>query len=115
MSVLIKGMEMPKSCMDCQCFCEENFYCRVKEGDDIGLGKRPKDCPLFPVPTHGRLGDLNLLAERLEDLRKTTAKENPPTDNHGFNNGIMCGIGAAITEVRYYTPTIIQADKEGEG
>lgn len=64
------------------------------------------------LPPHGRLGDLNSLAERLEDLRKTTAKENPPTDNHGFNNGIMCGIGAAINEVRYYTPTVIPAEEE---
>lgn len=61
------------------------------------------------VPPHGRLGDLNSLAERLEDLRKTTMKENSLTDNYGFNNGIICGIGAAINEVRYYTPTIISA------
>ena len=57
MSVLIKGMEMPTSCRDCPCFCEEYFYCRAKEGDDIGLENRPKDCPLFTVPPHGRLID----------------------------------------------------------
>lgn len=55
MGVYIKGMEMPTSCKDCPCFCEEYFYCRAKESDDVGLGNRPKDCPLAPVPPHGRL------------------------------------------------------------
>ena len=55
MSIIIRGMEMPTSCKDCPCFREEYFYCRAKEGDNIGLGNRPNDCPLVPVSDHGGL------------------------------------------------------------
>ena len=110
-------MEMPKDCLKCPfCLFADGYWKCLVDGSHADFGGicRPQNCPLVQVPTtHGRLGDLSALAERLEDLRKTTAKENPPTDNHGFNNGIMCGIGAAINEVRYYTPTIIPAE-EGE-
>ena len=106
MDILIKGLEMPKGGYRTVeiAFDADGHPMALADGGDV--------FDVIPVPPHGRLGDLNLLAERLEDLRKTTAKENPPTDNHGFNNGIMCGIGAAINEVRYYTPTIIPASNE---
>lgn len=57
MGIYIKGMEMPLSC----------GYCQLKQftlgvGDDCLVGaketeyqKRPADCPLTPVPPHGRL------------------------------------------------------------
>ena len=60
MSVLIKGMEMPKSCEECPLCCDEAFgsyKCyRVKGwGDD---NSRAYDCPIVEVPTpHGDLID----------------------------------------------------------
>ena len=50
MSVLIKSMEVPKSCK--QCFykasgCKENKH----------NNGRPNDCPLVEMPPHGRLID----------------------------------------------------------
>lgn len=59
MSVLIKGMEMPKSCKDCPCrkFAYNNWdrpynYCGVT-GDVTFV-----NCPLVEVPTpHGKLID----------------------------------------------------------
>lgn len=58
MSVYIKGMEMPKSCGYCP------FRYRAMEGDECMFNvrsteyqKRPDDCPLIPVPDHGRLID----------------------------------------------------------
>lgn len=74
MSVYIPGMEMPKSCMLCS-FC-------VEEADPANgemclvTGKlmppcsheRLDDCPLVPVPDHGRLIDADALkAKQQED------------------------------------------------
>lgn len=40
MSILIKGMEMPQSCNECPLYtCMHNY----------------DNCPLAPVPPHGRL------------------------------------------------------------
>lgn len=94
--ILIKGMEMPTSCKDCPCFCEEYFYCRAKEGDNIGLGNRPKDCPLVPVPPHGRLIDADALKEFAYKRQEET------------------GIAACLDVLDIsLAPTIIEAD-EGE-
>lgn len=50
MSIIIKGMEMPKNCGTCP----------LRRGDcsqRIYMEKRPDNCPLVPVPPHGRLID----------------------------------------------------------
>ena len=67
MGVYIRGMEMPKNCMLCP-FC-------VEEADPANgemcmvtgtlmppcTRERLDDCPLVPVPPHGRLIDENML------------------------------------------------------
>lgn len=73
MSVIIKGMEMPKNCAECKmwCICNclndfedfESICYAVEDGDLI----RDKNCPLTEIPTpHGRLGDLNELQEQIK-------------------------------------------------
>ena len=62
MSFLIKGMEMPKGCWDCdfavKTFGRTDFYCAVlKKGISLSKTEREKDCSLVPVPPHGRLID----------------------------------------------------------
>lgn len=66
MSVLIKGMEMPKNCKECR-FC---FYDRKYEPMCLLLnGKRGKsDCPLVEIPPHGRLIDADALMENEENI-----------------------------------------------
>lgn len=63
MSVLI-NMEMPTSCEDCPMVrsnAEYDYaYCCVSSCETNGK-QRPNDCPLVPVPPHGRLGDLDAL------------------------------------------------------
>ena len=55
MSVLIKGMEMPKNCLECPLVvCLD-----VKS-----------DCPLVPVPPHGDLVDKQRMAETNEQHYK---------------------------------------------
>ena len=72
MSVLIKGMEMPKNCRACRlkmnCDDCEGFECvclplhtQIGYLDDLLTDKRRDDCPLVPVPPHGRLIDADAL------------------------------------------------------
>ena len=49
--ILIKDMEMPKSCAFCRFY---GVYCYAK-GDENAHSTLP--CPLIPVPAHGRLID----------------------------------------------------------
>lgn len=63
MSVLIKGMEMPKRCEDCFCYrhnAEFDYaYCCISSVNVLGHGNaRLNNCPLVEVPTpHGDLID----------------------------------------------------------
>ena len=58
MSILIKGMEMPKCCLLCplSVLNGERLYCEVTK-DEVLRAKKPSDCPLVPVPPHGDLID----------------------------------------------------------
>ena len=73
MSVLIKGVKMPKACYECPCqydliscqaldfesICEEGFDCTIQ---------RLPNCPLVEVKTpHGRLIDINTLVSAMYD------------------------------------------------
>lgn len=76
MDILIKNMELPKSC-----YSDEFKYCpflffdydtksHCELSDDIRCTKtrRPKGCPLVELPSHGRLVDADIL---LADHPKT--------------------------------------------
>ena len=68
MSVLIKGMEMPKDCARCQfgdgyaCFAT-GYIVQDEEWET----KRASFCPLIQLPPHGRLIDADAL---ITDVRK---------------------------------------------
>ena len=61
MSVYIKGMAMPTRCLACQlnydsCACILTGSRYYKHGVEFDPGEeRLPDCPLVPVPPHGRL------------------------------------------------------------
>ena len=67
MSLLIKGMDMPENCHECEfvdilptCPCrkmaDEDFW------NNVSLAvEGHKDCPIAPVPPHGRLIDADAL------------------------------------------------------
>ena len=82
MSVLIKGMEMPKGCLECpfkdvgmntmtQCMLVAGW---VKyENDGYGI---PSACPLVDVPTpHGRLIDADELKRNTMFIFSGTVRE----------------------------------------
>lgn len=63
MSVIVKGMEMPKCCAFCELqhdgVCQMNT---VESIDDIAYDGRPDWCPLVELPEkHGRLIDADEL------------------------------------------------------
>ena len=83
MSVVIKGMDIPKSCFDCGLMqfdemCDEYCayeYCAYVYGKDKHYldndveKNRPEWCPLVELPEkHGRLIDGNYLYNRLKAL-----------------------------------------------
>ena len=91
MSVLIKGMEMPNHCGECGIeWCER--WKRLIVAGMPSAKARPEDCPLVPIPPHGRLIDADALA-KLEVI---------PSDNWVFR---------AIEKA----PTIIPAEEEKNG
>ena len=76
MSILIKGMEMPKNCFECYWRCKvdpENLRCRISgeyfEETFAGtIQNRHKSCPLIEIPPHGDLIDRNALLADTTDM-----------------------------------------------
>lgn len=76
MDILIKGMEMPKSCYSevysSYGYCPFHFFdyhgrshCSISACKCLKT-RRPKDCPLVPVPEHGDLIDRDDLVARFQ-------------------------------------------------
>ena len=111
MSILIKGMEMPKNCGECPC-CENTFYqCNINGARFFKVRdayeKRHPDCPLIELPPHGRLIDADALAGRLGITDMDCYK--CAWGNHGF-----CSRGGDFTdacEAIEDAPTIIEAEE----
>ena len=101
MGVYIKGMEMPTSCYACMFFAQTNYWNKEDEADILPHCKRTGEktwesvngylpnCPLVPVPPHGRLIDADAL------VRDNGIKEIPE-----------------YYEVVRDAPTIIEAEEE---
>lgn len=69
--ILIKNMEMPKSCYTCQ-FCDnyEGSFCLATNNEHqidhmTAIRRRPKWCPLVEVKPHGDLKDANIIMQWL--------------------------------------------------
>lgn len=103
MSVYIKGFPLPNNCGACPlrlAWCRERIY----------MVTRPERCPLVPVPEHGRLIDADAF-ERLECNGCDGACEALPCDCTNCDAECRCDFMLDI----HAAPTIIPADKEGEG
>ena len=99
MSVLIKGMEMPKTCRNCRlstviAFDKPPLCDALVEYMSYGdwEAKRLDNCPLVPVPKHGRLID----ADAPIPLVDTHGKNIEVTVAHIIENNL--GIVNAIIE-----------------
>lgn len=114
MSVLIKGMEMPFTCLTCdfhKCAGGVGDFCSLTKRRQFRFKNRPKDCPLIPVPPHGRLIDADALHKLFEDqwhyLQVLDWNENPTAEAN------QSGINWCINTMHDDAPTIIP-EEEGE-
>ena len=105
MSILIKGVRMPTSCYDCNCFIRDSDgsdYCCLLMQDIEDNDKRDDNCPLVPVPAHGRLIDADALDTSILQA--------------GFSYAITRrNLRYTLGEVRQKianAPTIIESEKE---
>ena len=105
MSILIKGMGMPTSCLNCflsrsGCRAVLKRMRAMEAGTWIPANYRHDDCPLVPVPPHGDLIDRDALAE----------------DGWVLTKQVMRMSGYAIHELPLKNPTIpvIIPAEEGE-
>lgn len=99
MSILIKGMEMPKRCADCWLMDGEDKWCCACHGKPLsadyryGIKERPSWCPLIELPPHG-------------DLIERSAAYDKIAEQEGGYYIDMDAVGMGLDE----TPTIIEAE-----
>lgn len=103
MGIYLPNMEMPKNCEACELAKHFDGY---QENDCPFNAFSYYDCPLIPVPPHGRLGDLDELVRKIEHDRY----------NHTHTDGLaarhhIAEYGHFLKEIADI-PTIIPAYKE---
>lgn len=106
MSILIKGMEMPRVCAEC--FMDPP--CGEALSGDINIWEeRHPDCQLVEVKEpHGRLGDLDKLWDRMYNYIDNEGAKMPFGDND-----FMIHRDSAC-ELIEDAPTVIEAEGETE-
>lgn len=106
MSVLIKGMKMPKNCVECPLAKNYGMCAITKKTFNWGNPNRLSDCPLIEILPHGRLID----EQWLKDAMITTLealKKNPKMDKQEMH------LIAAFDTLRAMlndAPTIIEVE-----
>jgi len=98
--VLVKGMKLPRSCFNYQ-----EGYCRFYlltyhglyhcslTGSKCLKSRRPKDCPLVEVPSHGDLIDRQKALEML-----------PHITERGFDEDV-------VSSILLSAPTVLEANE----
>ena len=107
MSILIRGMEMPKNCQECGLYIEGACYAKgYRDYRSIMDTAKPDDCPLVELPPHGRLIDVD------EPMTKISTMMQEPDYQHEGENWMVGLIMArdALDEA----PTVIEAEGETE-
>lgn len=113
MSVLMKGMEMPKDCIDC--FAETYNEC-MATGKIVNSIGRPDWCPLVEIPPHGRLIDADKLERQTCPIKGVSRLKFCGNCDHKFM--YVGEVKTTCDEVRYFflktitdAPTIIEAEE----
>ena len=102
MSILIKGLEMPKNCLECVFYRRTDpvyDYCCISSTTPKEYV--PNDCPLVEIPPHGRLIDADAMERNLVKMQMA-------------QKGVVGhGIRKSRAVVRDMA-TVIPADEDGE-
>ena len=116
MSVIVRGMNMPKNCSDCPLNYDQMSCSVTGTGwwsdtmvlmDFDSCKERLHNCPLIDIPTpHGRLGDLNALWDRMSKYSDNEGAKMPYGDND-----FMIHRDSAC-ELIEDAPTVIEAEAE---
>jgi len=123
MSVLIKGMEMPKNCFDCPIGSDGAVCVLLGIGDGYLYHKhdafdaateRLPNCPLIELPPHGRLIDADALRasirESIDECQKWADEVDKDTMmyariSQSIGTFVECSLRAKAA------PTIIEAEE----
>lgn len=89
MSVLIKGMEMPKDCV----VCPFGWNGCNHQHDFVYMGRRPSDCPLVPVSEHGRWEHYEHREQQYDIMGVKTYAEAYKCSNCGFIHSVIEDFG----------------------
>ena len=128
--LLIRGMEMPKSCSECRMlegdtmdglchaankWLDDDEYFRWYQyaEEDFDMSK-PSNCPLVELPDHGPLGDLDEIWKLFEEEKypETQIANETDHDDRYWMIGKNAGVNA-FRRVCQNLQTIIPASKEG--
>ena len=115
MSVLIKGMEMPKECRECpmmdygtmtgETYCEVNGKTLAESYRTIEFDGRPDWCPLVTLPEkHGRLIDADVLMDIFADRLAKAVR-------YGIDSAVAGAVSGAM-KLLDVQPTMIEAECE---
>lgn len=123
MSILIKGMEMPRNCLECELYGA--MYSSGCDVASLGIPKRynydphtrPDWCPLVELPEkHGRLIDADAFAEFIEGTIKRQHYEDVTIDEILTVADVLTAVIDDLkgnTIVKYESnPTVIEAEGE---
>lgn len=105
MSVVIKGMKLPKNCLLCPCCVGEGIgagrqhYCQAIEDEPcVSETYRPKNCPLVEIRApHGRMIDA-------DELKKNMRNYYPSIDHLCYSQHVVTKRDIDCA------PTIIEAE-----
>ena len=109
MSVLVKGMEMPENCRDCEFWCmyrnSHRMYCKsinrqLKADEENEIEKkRLSDCPLIEVfAPHGGLLDENDVIDAIHDRLHELQTHKEFQKKHGDID--LLGVMPYITKIQ---------------
>ncbi len=107
MSIIIKGMEMPKSCNLCPFFAHNELKCSITHYpfmSDERHTRRMYDCPLIELPPHGLI-DKQMLLRNIADNQMA---------NSGQRHDLEYGFWQRMWDYINDAPTIIEAEEETE-
>ena len=115
--ILIRGMEMPKRCIDCPCeydciLCKATgnqfMYRSEANGGYVDFcDTRMPDCPLIELPPHGRLIDADALMLIIKDY----IDEYSDVDTEGYHNLKWCAMKEVEMAIEDATTVIEESDK----
>lgn len=117
MSVLIRGMEMPPDCFYCKLsfMSGERLFCSAMKNEEVLRRKIDPNCPLIPVPPHGRLIDADEILEHkyatIPPYRKEYSDGKPKSEDEVI--AFKFGWNDAIDAIVANAPTIIEAESGG--